>query len=231
MFTDSLFGGFGRATLTRIVNQYFVTNPPPTGPAGPAGPQGAPGPAGATGAQGAQGSPGAVGATGAQGPVGATGAAGAQGQKGDTGAQGPQGPKGDTGATGAQGVAGPTISPGSPATKTAVFGTVYQSSTPTKPTFISAMIDVSYTVSLASTLADIVELRIGATATGLADGSGGISVASFRSSLTGLLVVVGMGTGDRGQLCYMLPPGWYYCIRRVAGTTATISSALEQPLG
>jgi hypothetical protein len=213
MFRESIFGGFGRAAIRRIVEQYFVSNPPAAGPQGPQGVTGAIGPAGATGSKGdigSNGTPGATGETGVQGPIGATGATGAQGTAG---------------------AAGVTVAPGVPNARTLAFGTVYQATAVAKPALLSVMIDVGYSVSVASTQNDTVELRIGAASTGLADGTGGVAIASFRSSLTGILLVVGMGSADRNQLNAMLPPGWFFCVRRVTGTAATINAAFDQPLG
>lgn len=135
-----------------------------------------------------------------------------------------------TNVKGAKGDPGTTVLPGSPVARTLAFGTVYQATNNAKPAFVSVVIDTSYSVTLASTQADTVELRVGSSATGLADGTGGYGVASFRSSLTGILLVVGLGSGDRGQLAYTLPAGWFFCVRRVSGTIATIVSAFDQPL-
>lgn len=133
-------------------------------------------------------------------------------------------PRGDVGP------AGPTTI-GSPNTLTPAFGTVYQATNTAKPSWVSAMIDTAYTVTVASTLADTVELRIGSSSTGLAAGSSGTAVATFRSSLTGIALVIGLGLGQRNQLGAMLPTGWFWVLRRIAGTTATIASATDQSLG
>lgn len=164
---------------------------------------------------------GKAGGVGPQGPVGPTGAAGPSGA---TGATGP------TGGTGPTGPAGPTTI-GTPNVLSPAFGTAYQATDPTKPSWVTAMIDAAYTVTVAGTLSDTVELRIGPVQATVANGTGGTAVATFRTSLTGILVVVGMGLGQRNQLGAMLPTGWYYALRRLAGTTATISSATDQALG
>lgn len=179
---------------------------------GPQGPQGDPGSTGATGSQGIQGDPGSTGSTG---PTGATGSTGAAGAAGSTGATGPAGPS--------------TI--GTPNTLTPAFGTAYQATTPTKPSFVSAMIDTAYTVTVIGTQADTVELRIGPVQSTVANGTGGTAVATFRASLTGIALTVGLALGQRNQLSALLPTGWYYALRRIAGTTATISSATDQALG
>ncbi len=198
-----------------------------SGPEGPPGPEGPVGATGATGPKGDTGAQGPTGLTGAQGPAGNTGA---QGPTGNTGAQGPKGDTGATGAAGATGPAGPTTV-GTPTPITPVFGTAYQALTPAKPSFISAMIDAAYTVTVASTLADTVELRIGPVQTTVANGTGGTAVAVFRASLTGIALVIGLGLGQRNQLSAMLPTGWWWALRRVAGTTAIITSATDQSLG
>lgn len=136
-------------------------------------------------------------------------------------------PRGDQGLTGP---AGPNTI-GSPNARTPVFGTAYQATDNTKPSFISVMIDTAYTVTVASTLADTVELRIGPVQTTVANGTGGFVAATFRASVTGIALVIGLGIGQRNQLTSLLPTGWWWALRRTAGTTATITSATDQSLG
>lgn len=191
---------------------WEVNNKPKgqTGGVGPEGPEGPQGPIGMTGATGA------TGATGSQGPIGNTGPAGATGA---------------TGATGPTGPAGPTAIPATPNSRSLSFGTAYQATDPTKSAFISAMIDAAYTVTVIGTQADTVELRVGPNATTVANGTGGTAIATFRASLTGIALVIGMGLGQRNQLSALIPPSWYFALRRVAGTTATINAAYDQSLG
>lgn len=134
-------------------------------------------------------------------------------------------PRGDVGAT------GPTAVPATPNSRSLSFGTAYQATDPTKSAFISAMIDAAYTITVAGTLADTVELRIGSNSTTVANGTGGTPIATFRASLTGIALAIGMGLGQRNQLSALIPPNWYFAIRRVAGTTATINAAYDQSLG
>lgn len=155
---------------------------------------------------------------------------GPQGAPGADGAQGLPGTNGTNGSNGSTGPAGPSTI-GSPNTLTPVFGTVYQATDTTKPSFVSAMIEAVYTVTVASTLADTVELRIGSSSTGLSAGSSGTAVATFKNSLTGITLAIGMGTINRNQLSTLLPAAWYWCIRHTVGTTATIVSATDQSLG
>lgn len=185
------------------------------GPTGPQGPQGIQGPAGTNGTNGAPG------ATGATGPTGLTGA---------TGPIGPTGLTGATGSTGATGPAGPAVI-SSPSTLTPAFGTAYATAVPTKPSFISAVIDAAYTVTVIGTQSDTVELRVGPNQAQVAAGTGGFRVASFRASVTGIALVVGMGLGQGNQISGWVPVGWFWAIRRVTGTTATITNAIEQTLG
>lgn len=171
-----------------------------------------------------------TGPTGAAGSVGATGAAGSVGATGAAGTNGTNGTDGATGATGGTGPAGPTTI-GTPNALTPVFGTVYQATDTTKPSWVSAMIETVYQITLANTQSDTVELRIGSSSTGLSAGSSGTAVATFKNSLTGITLGIGMGTINRNQLTTLLPAAWYWVIRRVAGTTATITSATDQSLG
>lgn len=214
----------------------------PIGPTGPAGEQGLIGPKGDAGNAGAQG---IKGDTGPAGPAGPTGPAGATGPQGSAGATGAKGDKGDTGATGAAGPAGPQglqgpvgatgpqgvgLVPGVPAAKTLSLSTAYQATDVTKSAFISVMAETIYSVTLASpTMSDTVELRIG-PASDVANG-GGYKAASWKSGISaGLTVSVGLSVTNRGQLTAMIPPNWYFAIRRTAGSTATIAEANVQPL-
>lgn len=149
---------------------------------------------------------------------------------GPQGATGAQGTTGATGSTGSTGPAGPSAV-GSPNALSPAFGTVYQATDTSKPSFVSAMIEAVYTVTVASVLSDTVELRIGSSSTGLSAGSSGTAVATFKNSLTGITLSIGMGTINRNQLSALLPAAWFWCIRRVVGTTATIVSASDQSLG
>lgn len=133
-------------------------------------------------------------------------------------------PRGD------QGIAGPAVI-SAPTTLTPAFGTAYATAVPTKPSFISAVIDAAYTVTVIGTQADTVELRIGTNQAQVAAGTGGVRVASFRASVTGIALVIGMGLGQGNQISGWVPAGYYWAIRRVAGTTATITNAIEQTLG
>lgn len=195
--------------------------PGPQGPQGIPGAVGATGPAGATGATGSTGTTGATGATGPQGPIGLTGPAGSNGTNGTNGSNG---------ATGATGPAGPAIISG-PTILTPAFGTAYATAIPTKPSFISAVIDAAYSVTVIGTQADTVELRIGPVQATVANGTGGFRVGLFRASITGIALVIGMGVGQGNQISGWVPIGWYWALRRVAGTTATITNAVEQTLG
>lgn len=121
--------------------------------------------------------------------------------------------------------------PKAPNVLSPAFGTAYQATDPTKPSFVSAMIDAAYSITVAGTQADTIELRIGSSSTGLSAGTGGTAVATFRASLTGIALTIGLGLGQRNQLTALLPAAWYWCIRRVSGSIATISSATDQSLG
>jgi len=136
-------------------------------------------------------------------------------------------PRGNTGLTGP---AGPALV-SAPTVVTPTFGTAYAASVPTKPSFISAMIDTAYTVTVIGTQADTVELRIGPVQAQVAAGTGGTAVATFRASVTGIALVIGLGIGQRNQLSAWVPTGWFWALRRVSGTTATITSATDQALG
>lgn len=211
-----------------------------TGATGPQGPQGVKGDAGATGPAGAVGPQGATGpsgpkgdtgATGATGPKGDTGSQGIQGLKGDTGPQGPQGPAGATGATGPAGAAGVSFNPQAPVSRAITVATAYQHTDATKPYKVQVNARATQTVTLAGTVADRVELRIGPTASSVAPGgSGGFSVGVWESGITGIAVMIGAAVQDGGQIVADVPAGWYFQVNRLAGTSASIVSCFTQAM-
>lgn len=189
------------------------------GQEGPQGPTGNTGPAGATGPQGP------AGATGPQGPIGNTG------PQGPAGATGSQGPAGATGATGPAGAAGGSYNPQAPVSRTVTVATAYQHIDTTKPYKVQVNARATQTVTLAGTVADRVELRIGPTAASVAPGgSGGFSVGVWESGITGIAVMIGAAVQDGGQVTADVPTGWYFQVNRLAGTSATIVSCFTQAM-
>lgn len=164
--------------------------------------------------------------TGPQGSAGATGATGSAGTNGTNGSNGATGATGPTGPVGANAF-------GTPNVLSPVFATVTQCTDTTKPCVVSAMIRAAYTISVLGTQADTDELRIGSSSTNLCAASSptGTSVATFEASLTGIAISVGMAQISRNQLSGFVPTGWFWCLRRVSGTTSTIASATDQSLG
>lgn len=205
-----------------------------TGPAGPVGPKGDTGEAGAkgdTGAVGAQGPQGVKGDTGPTGPAGPNGAVGVKGDTGATGPQGPQGLKGDTGAAGPAGSNGTSYAPQSPVSRTISVATAYQHTDTTKPYKVQVNARAAQTVTLAGTIGDRIELRIGPTAASVASGgSGGFSVGIWESGITGIAVMIGAAIADGGQLTADVPAGWCFSVNRLSGTAATIVSCFSQSM-
>lgn len=130
---------------------------------------------------------------------------------------------------GSAGATGPAATPGTPVPRSLSYATAYQASDNTKPAMVTAMIQTSYTISVAGSQEDVVDLVIGST-NAVASGTGTV-VASFRASLTGIALTVGMAQISRNQLSALLPAGWFFALRRTTGTNATITSAFDQPLG
>lgn len=124
---------------------------------------------------------------------------------------------------------GTAYNAGTPVAIAPVFGTPRQADNPLKTAWLTVMLKTDYTVTVAGAFADVIELRIGATATGLADGSGGIAVQSWETSFTGIALTVGTGIKQRSPICCLIPAGWYFCLRRVSGTNATIVASFSQP--
>lgn len=194
--------------------------------------QGATGSTGATGSQGIQGTTGAVGATGSQGIQGATGAQGIQGATGAVGSTGAQGSVGATGSQGATGSAGATGPAGpsiisAPNTRSLSLATAYQATDNTKPAFVTAILECVVSVGVGSPQANTVELVIGST-NAVASGTGTLADA-FRSDLS--VTLISLGWTGRQSVRANLPIGWYFAVRRTAGTGCTISSAYDQGLG
>lgn len=131
---------------------------------------------------------------------------------------------------GTPGATGPANVGGLNSVSTA-FGTAQQATDPTKPSFISAVIQTIYSITIAGTAADTVELRYGPVQATVANGTGGVAVPGFGQSLTGIALSIGMGTTSRSQLCAMIPVGYFWALRRLTGTTATIISATDTSLG
>lgn len=127
-------------------------------------------------------------------------------------------------------LAGKLNYPAAPSARTVAFGTAYQATDKTKAALISVMVETIYSVTLAGTQTDTVELRIGPDATTVANGTGGTAIATFKTSLTGIAVTIGLANTQRNQLAALIPPNWYFAVRRVAGTTATIQGAFDQAL-
>lgn len=113
----------------------------------------------------------------------------------------------------------------------ASYSTAYRTSSLTRPSWISAIIDVTHSVALAGTQQDVVELRVGTNQSQVAAGTGGTVAATWRAQLTAILTLVGAGVGQRGQLVALVPAGHYWALRRTTGSNATINYVTEQEVG
>jgi hypothetical protein len=93
------------------------------------------------------------------------------------------------------------------------------------------MTRATYSITVAATYTDTVELRIGAVASEVASGTGSsIKVAEAIFGITGIALAVGMGLDQENQLVATLPIGWYYAVRRTNGTRAVLGNCVSQPL-
>jgi hypothetical protein len=123
------------------------------------------------------------------------------------------------------------VNPGTPVTSASSnFNTPMQASDPSKPAFVSITVDINQVVNLITTQTEEIELRIGPVAAGLADGKSGQRMAGFKKSVKGVSIALGFEVGQGGQLCTILPKGWFYCVRRISGTGATFTTGMVQPL-
>lgn len=156
---------------------------------------------------------------------GKDGTNGTNGAPGTNGTNGAPGTAGTPGTNGANGTNGTSWAAGTPVAASPVLGTAYQA---TVASLVSVMTRATYSITLAATLTDTVELRIGPDAT-VATG-GGTKVAEAIFGLTGIAVSIGMGIDQENQLTALVPAGWYWSVRRTAGTRAVIASAITQPM-
>ena len=112
---------------------------------------------------------------------------------------------------------------------TPTFGVAYQAVDPTRPAMIAATVNTQYTVTIAGTQADEVNLRIGPDSS--VSSGGGFVVGIAKQSLTGITLSIGMAMGDSTFIPAMIPANWWYSFVRVSGTTATILEATVQSVG
>lgn len=144
---------------------------------------------------------------------------------------GAPGAPGKDGNPGLRGLPGTPFTPTTPTIINPVFGTAYQAADPTKPALISIMTRATYSITVAATYTDTVELRIGPDAASAANATAGsIKVAEAIFGITGIALAVGMGLDQENQLVATLPIGWYFAVRRTNGTRAIISNSVSQPL-
>lgn len=147
---------------------------------------------------------------------------------------GPTGPQGDTGATGSTGSTGATGPAGSagvnafgaPQTRTLSLATAYQASDPTKPAFVTVIVDLALSISIGSA-DNAVELIIGPT--NAVAGGTGLLADRWRNNLSVTLITLTFNGTQK--LSAALPIGYYFAVRRVTGTGITISSAFDQAVG
>lgn len=118
-----------------------------------------------------------------------------------------------------------------PTSLSPVFGTAQQASDPTMPAMVTVTIETVYAITIANTQTDTIELRIGPDKTTVENGTGGYPVSTWKSSLTGIALSIGMGQTNRSPVFAALDAGWFWCLRRLVGSTATIVSAYDQAVG
>lgn len=141
------------------------------------------------------------------------------------------GADGAPGTPGSPGAAGVSFAPQSPVSRTITIGNPFQHTDTAKPYKVQVNARATQTVTLAGTVADRVELRIGPTAASVAPGgSGGFSVGVWESGITGIAVMIGAAVQDGGQVTADVPAGWYFQVNRLAGTSATIVSCFTQAM-
>jgi len=132
---------------------------------------------------------------------------------------------------GAAGANGVSYSPQAPVARTVTAATAYQHTDTTKPCKVTVNARATQTVTVAGTVADRLELRIGPTAAAVApSGAGGFSMGVWESGITGIALMIGAAVQDGGQITADLPAGWYFQINRLSGTSATVVNCFTQSL-
>lgn len=141
------------------------------------------------------------------------------------------GASGAPGSAGSNGTNGISYTPQTPVPRTVTAATAYQHTDVTKPYKVVVNARATQTVTVAGTVADRVELRIGPTAVSVAaGGTGGFSIGVWESGITGIALMVGAAVQDGGQISGDVPAGWYFSVNRLSGTGATIVSCFTQSL-
>lgn len=107
------------------------------------------------------------------------------------------------------------------------FATAYQATNPAKPAFLKIIIDLTTTVGIGSPQANTVELIIGPT-NAVAGGTGTVE-DTYRSDLS--VTLISLGFTGRQALQGILPVGYWWAVRRTAGTGISIISATDRTLG
>lgn len=138
---------------------------------------------------------------------------------------------GSPGSAGTPGTNGTSYTPQPPAPRTISIATAYQHTDVTKGYKVAVNARATQTVTLAGTIGDKIELRVGPTAASVVPGgTGGFPVGVWESGITGIALMVGAAVADGGQLTADVQAGWYFSVNRLAGTTATIVSCYTQSL-
>lgn len=129
------------------------------------------------------------------------------------------------------GAPGANYTPQTMVSRTVTVATAYQHTDLTKPFKIMLNARSTQTVTVAGTVNDRVELRVGPTVASVAPGgTGGFSVGVWESGIVGIAVMLGAAVQDGGQLTADVPAGWYFQINRLSGTNATIVSCFTQSM-
>lgn len=132
---------------------------------------------------------------------------------------------------GADGSNGSNYAPGSPVARAVTIGTGYQHTDATKPARVTVNARATQSVTVAGTVADTLELRIGPTQASVsAGGSGGFSVCVWESGITGIALMVGAGVRDGAPMFGDLPAGWWFSVNRLSGSNATVVSCFTQSM-
>lgn len=126
----------------------------------------------------------------------------------------------------------PEYNPQQPVQRQVDIGTAYRHTDTTRAFRATVNVRATQSLTVAGTVADKMELRVGPVAEAVApDGAGGFSVAVWESGITGIALMVGAGVRDGGTLFADVPAGWYFRINRLSGTNASVVSCFTQTLG
>lgn len=118
---------------------------------------------------------------------------------------------------------------GAPGARTLALATAYQGLTPANITMITINLTSTANFSLSGGTTNSADILMGPT-NAVASGTGTV-MAKYSNSVTGTIALgLNMNSVMANAYSFILPAGYYFAIRQIAGTI-TITSAFDQAFG